>query len=206
MKRVLVVFCVLALTFVSAACSTLPSKNNKADSIEKIQECEHLIDNIGKIKNGGFIDKKGKVHRDSGISNYEEALNAYNELTDSQKEQVSNRSVLEDKKTAYDAAKEDYDLLLIKSTCIVESKDPFVSAIKEKLKSSSSYEENDWGGTFADYDTKSGKYKVYYNIDFSATNSFGGRLDYTAMGEVSGVYTNGKCSELKANVLTMHQK
>lgn len=76
----------------------------------------------------------------------------------------------------------------------LECKDAVVAKVKECLKDPSSYEEIDWSMFVNEDITEIGEGGVSINLTYSATNSFGGRLQESCRAIVNGTYDNNTFS------------
>lgn len=157
-----------------------------------VSECEALIAEIGTLDpNYHFDSTTGYYEIDAdGMAAFEKADECYNNLSDSQKSKVSNYDLLESQREAYLTLKEALPYLNMQRTVYAYVKPDMVWEIKSTLKSSGSYEEGVFNGGIDEYNEETGEFEFSAVVSYSATNSFGGRLDEMAILVATGVYNS----------------
>lgn len=157
-----------------------------------VSECEALIAEIGTLDpNYHFDSTTGYYEIDAnGMSAFEKADECYNNLTDRQKSKVSNYDLLESQRETYLTLTEALPYLNMQRKVYTFVKSDMVSKIKSTLKSSGSYEERLFNGGIDEYNEKTGEFEFSAVVSYSATNSFGGRLDDMAILVATGVYNS----------------
>ncbi|MBE6998391.1 MAG: hypothetical protein E7427_09535 [Ruminococcaceae bacterium] len=164
----------------------------------RVAKCEDAISEIGVVDGAldpyyiiyvqrGYIDRL--VWPDT--EKYESALDQYNALSDDEKELVENKELLDAQKTNYLEARETQKQLLRVRDIEMLSKELAVESVKSHLKNASSYREISTNSTYTDkdYNEATGNFgTVFVDIKYSATNSYGGRIDESIMIPVTGNY------------------
>lgn len=188
MKRLVPLLWILAICFSLCACGASASRAN-------IDECKELIGNIGDIDTAGIVSSQGEIlHSNRGINAYEAAKTKYESLSDKEKEQVDNAYILDEKENDYETAKALRSQLAVERDVLLECKDTVVEKIKKSLKDPSSYVEVDWS-VLVDHDIlDTGSGNITVDITYSATNSFGGRLQEDTLAFIDGTYINNEFS------------
>lgn len=180
MKKLATVFVLLILSVCLTACNS------------KVKECEQLIENIGRLDtNYSFESRSGRFQIDSvGMARFEEADEFYGNLSSNQQEKVKNVDKLESQRAAYQELEEAYSLLKIKADIWHQVHDEVSYKAKRMLKTPSSFEEISFDCFIYEdnFDLNTGEFHLLPWLNYSGTNSFGGRVDVTGRFEVSGTY------------------
>ena len=180
MKKLVTVFVLLMLSVCLTACNS------------EVKECEQLIENIGTLDtNYYFESRSGNFQIDrSGMAAFEKADEFYGSLSSNQQKKVQNVDKLESQRTAYQELEEAYSLLKIKADLWRQVHNEVSYKAKQMLKTPSSFEEISFD-CFIDedyFDLNTGEFHLLPWLNYSGTNSFGGRGDLVGRFDVSGTY------------------
>ena len=171
----------------------------------RIEECEELIDNISEITLSTIFDYSTGtyIYDQYSFEAFEKADKYYNRLTDEEKAQVSNIDMLEEQRPNYLALAEKVSKYKIMQEIYLASKEEFVKEIKERLKDPSSFQEVSYYTLMLESKDYNGDFEFQATFTFSATNSYGGRLQEEWRGTVSGIYENKRVKEIAVNIWSM---
>jgi hypothetical protein len=163
-----------------------------------------LIDEIGTIDPSDyyFDEVKGLIASDSdSVDAFEAAEEYYNTLSDKQKAKVTNYDLLEGERENYQQATANLEKCKIFYAIYSKTEYTFIRQIKRQLKNQSSFEEYGFLTNGLDMDSEkinldTGEFEFYAFLSYSATNSFGGRMDEKLWATVTGVYKDGEVATL----------
>lgn len=159
----------------------------------KVKICEALIDDFIHSSLMDFYVEESFIDFAS-ISSFEydmakKAFSYYSSLTEEEKALVSNKQSLPSDE-AMALAEKNTHLISLKEMVIEEA----IRKLKSSLINSSSYQPNPDRSDFALAswsETNPNEAFGYFTLYYSATNSFGGRVDATQHGMYRAIYENG---------------
>ena len=187
--------------------NTQNSQDSSQESSEKgrVKKCEELIDAVFEIMPDAIFDSRNGtyIYDQNSFEAFEKADKYYNSLTDEEKSQVSNIDVLEKQRPNYLALLEKVSKYKIMQEIYLASKEEFIEEIKDRLKDPSSFQEVSYFPLMPESKDYNGDFEFQATFTFSATNSFGGRLQEEWRGTVSGTYKNGRVKEIDVDIWSM---
>ena len=180
MKKLVTVFVLLMLSVCLTACNS------------QVKDCEQLIENIGTLDTNYFFESwSGNYQIDwRGMAAFEKADEFYGNLSPNQQKKVKNVDKLETQREVYQELEKTHSLLKVKADIWRQVHNEVSYKAERMLKTPSSFEENSFH-CFIDednFDLNTGEFHLLPWIEYSGTNSFGGRGDVTSHFEVSGTY------------------
>lgn len=183
------------------------AQDSSQESLEKlhVKKCEELIDDIFEIMPDAIFDTLNGtyIYDQDSFEAFEKADKYYNSLTDEEKSQVSNIDILEEQRPNYLALLEKVSKYKIMQEIYLASKEVFIEEIKARLKDPSSFQEVSYSPLMLESEDYNGDFEFQATFTFSATNSFGGRLQEKWRGKVSGSYKNGRVKEIDVDIWSM---
>lgn len=203
---------ILALVMCLALCACGPSQEEidasvaeqeSAARIDKAQAAINTLHEMTDWKNwtdsydyGDFLDDFGdtlyltetaEIHHNDWTLAYIAAQEAYDALSDEEKQQIQNPEwITEDE---YLVSR--YEEILIQQEIVLACKEAAVEKLKNSLINKSSYEEYGWEMKHCFYYESTGTFDVEIRIEYSATNRVGGRIDDVEYADCDGTYSNG---------------
>ena len=212
MKKALSLLLVLILCL--SACASGPSKEDieSKERIERAQNAINALHNLTdkvdysqfwyKFCHTLYLTETAEIQHNDWTLAYVAAKEAFDALSEKEKQQVKNAEWLTEKSYLI----EKYEEILIEQEIVLYCKEVAVEEVKSDLINKSSYEEYGWkiyGEHYvyqeSEYDEELGKYvdtgiysfSVEIKIEYSATNRMGGRIDDVEYVRVRGTYSNG---------------
>jgi len=194
MKRLIASIVSIFILASFTSCSNNNTSNDAATEstakIEAAQSAINALHEIGYLDNFYdtlYVDENAEIHHNEWSSAYVTALNAYNALSEGEKEQITNAHWLNEDSYYINA----YENTLIEQEIALYCKDAAVEYIKDSLINKSSYEEYGWILNRVFYLDDDHTFSVDLDIEYSATNKIGGRIDDTEYLYIRGRYQPG---------------
>ena len=195
MKRTVSLIMVVLMCFSLGACKPKDDDSRKAiDAATEALSALHEV-NSKLMEEEVVVSPEGEIMHNEWSLAYIAALEAYNALSDEEKKEVESVYCLEDNEWRV----KNYEKALIEREIALYCKELAVEELKESLINKSSYEEYGWSLRklyyFDEMQTSyhGDKYNfwVELEIEYSATNEMGGRIDDTEYNNMTGIYKDG---------------
>lgn len=192
MRKYVFLIIALALSLGLCACG-----NNSKDriQIDRVQNAKDLFLQVAEttfVYDDLYLTEHAEIHHNAWTIAYEKAMDAYNALSAEEKEFLDKDTVSGRHSPRVDLYEDNYNEICIEQEIALYCKDTAVEELKDSLINKSSYEEYDWILEYSHYSADDNTFLVELEIEYSATNRMGGRIDDTEYVSFRGTYQDGE--------------